>query len=295
MSIQNLITKVVMIMSISSFLFGSAGCDKAVNSVQHKSSDITSVSIAFSCMDRSISYHFLMHKEQDKWLFDTNCFTQNNKKETTLENCEVTNDEVEALLNIIERNDSIAYAAKYKKPLKPLFRVEDASSYNFSLKFSDGTQSTAYECQKDLEVFFYGLAEKYSKPTAQHKTSDINEIYISSTASDYGSSYNFTLYQNGGKWFFDAKCFIYETETDVDFEMREVSKQDVEEVLKIIEDGDLIAFAENYRAPEESEYKLLDETTYCFSLTFSDGTRYYTKNSQGNIEDFFYSLAKKIN
>ena len=67
------------------------------------------------------------------------------------------------LLDILERNDSIAYAENYKKPMDSPFEVMDETTYSFCLAFSDGEQYNTLDSQGELEKFFYRLAEQVNE------------------------------------------------------------------------------------------------------------------------------------
>lgn len=152
--------KAVAAVGILAVLSGLFGCNKEPKPAQHAMSEISAVSIACGHMDYSYGYYFWIHREQDKWLFDTRCFTHDHEVETEFENREVSSDDMDALFEILKRNDSITYAENYKKPIDSPFETMDKTTYNFCLNFSDGSQYTTCEWQKELEEFFYRLAEK---------------------------------------------------------------------------------------------------------------------------------------
>ncbi|MGN0601873.1 MAG: hypothetical protein ACI4I7_04105 [Oscillospiraceae bacterium] len=126
----------------------------------HDLSDITAVSLSCGHMDRSYGYYFLLHRDNEKWLFDAECFTHDHEEETVFENREVSDEDMDMLFEILKQNDSITYAENYKQPKKSPFIVLDETTYGFGLTFSDGEQYSTRDWQKDLEDFFYRLAEK---------------------------------------------------------------------------------------------------------------------------------------
>lgn len=132
---------------------------RAPQPAQHDLGEIREVSVSCNHMDRSYSYYFRLHREEGKWLFDATCFTHDHEQETVFENLEIGEQEIKALFEILERNDSIAYAENYKKPKKSDFVIMDETTYVFCLTFSDGRQYSTYDCQEELEQFFYRLAE----------------------------------------------------------------------------------------------------------------------------------------
>lgn len=150
--------KAVTVMGLLAVIAGLFGCNKAP---KHTLSEISEVSIACGHMDRSFGYLFWVHREQDKWLFDAECFTHDHMEETMFENREVSGKDMDTLFEILERSDSIAYAENYKKPKKLLpFEVMDETTYSFCLTFSDGSRYVTRDPQKELEEFFYRLAEQ---------------------------------------------------------------------------------------------------------------------------------------
>ena len=157
-----LFRKVVSVLGLIALFAGLFGCQKTPKPAQHIISEISAVSLSCGHMDHSYGYFFWVHQEQDKWLFNTECFTHDHEVETAFENREVSSEDMDALFDILERSDSITYAENYKKPKKiPFFEVLDETTYGFCLTFSDGSQYVTLDCQKELEEYFYRLAEKY--------------------------------------------------------------------------------------------------------------------------------------
>lgn len=151
--------KAVAAVGILAALSGLFGCSKSPKPAQHAISEISAVSLSCGHMDHSYGYYFWIHRENEKWLFDTECFTHEYESETIFENREVSGEDMDALFEILERSDSITYAENYKKPKDSPFKIMDETTYSFCLTFSDGTQYTTYDRQKELEQFFYCLAE----------------------------------------------------------------------------------------------------------------------------------------
>ncbi len=141
----------------------------------------------------------------------------------------------------------------------------------------------------------FGCA-KAPKPTpaAQHTASDISGVSIACTHMDFSYSYFFEIRREGETWLFDAECFTQDHTVPTSLENREVGKDEVDTLLGILNDNDLIAYAENSKKPREPLYEALDETTYTFSLTFSDGSQYQTSGWQQEPETFFYRLAESM-
>lgn len=287
-------TLITAIAAVLSMLCGLCGCKKEPKPAQHTLSDITSVSIFSGNMDRRYSYFFRIHKEEDKWLFDTECFTHDREEETAFENREIGSEYVDELLDILEKNDSIAYAENYKAPKSfPVFEAADESSCGFSLTFTDGSKYATEDTQSELEEFFYRLAESLDHLSAQHEASDITTVSLFCSHMDFNYCYSFYVYKEDDVWLFDASCFTNSFTDQTEFESRKILDEDVEAMLDIIEQNGMIVYAENYVKPEDSPYMIMDETKYSFGLRFSDGNSYMTSSAQGKLEDLFYSLAEK--
>lgn len=137
------------------------GCVRAPKTAKHNVSDITDVSISCNHMDYSYGYYFRIYHEQEKWLFDAECFTYDHSCQTSFESREVSNDDMDMLFEILKQNDSITYAENYKQPKKSPFIILDETTYSFCLTFSDGEQYLTRDPKNELEEFFYRLAEKY--------------------------------------------------------------------------------------------------------------------------------------
>ena len=110
-------------------------------------------------MDRRYGYSFWIRAQEGAWLFDAECFTHDREIETVFEKREVSSEDVDTLFAILEQSDSITYAENYKKPKASPFMIMDETTYSFCLTFSDGNQCVTYDAQKELEDFFYCLAE----------------------------------------------------------------------------------------------------------------------------------------
>lgn len=150
-------------MALFSLTCGLFGCQRSPEPAKHELSEIMSVSISYGNMDRSYGYSFRAHREENGWFFNAECFTHNYEVETVFEDRELDCEDAEALLEIMEQNESIAHVENYKAPKKLFFQVADEETYCFCLNFSDGSQYVTYDRQNDLETFFYRLAEKYDE------------------------------------------------------------------------------------------------------------------------------------
>lgn len=162
-----------MIMSILSAIVGIFGCNKAP---EHTANDIRSFSISCNHMDFSFAYFFDIKKSEDGWLFSTECFTDGKSQHTEFENCPVTNEEVENLLDIIREKDVIDSLRRYKEP-KLKFHALDETTYYSSIGFADGESIGAKTIVSgdDIESYFYRLAEKYADTKAESGETEINQ------------------------------------------------------------------------------------------------------------------------
>lgn len=156
--------KAVLFMTLFSTVFGLFGCKKAPDTAEHDVSEITGVSISCGNPDRNGEYSFNIQKKDDLWLFDTQCYDRNGEK-IEINGLEISENDVDEVLEILERNDSIVYAENYKKRKIASGRVADEITYGFCLTFADGKRYTTCDVQGDLEKMFYRFAEKYGETT----------------------------------------------------------------------------------------------------------------------------------
>lgn len=134
---------------------------------------------------------------------------------------------------------------------------------------------------------------KEPKP-ASHTIEEISAVSISCSHMDHSYGYSFWLRREENRWLFDASCFTHDYEEETVFENREADAGNIAALLGILDQRDSIAYAENYKKPRRSPFFVLDETTYVFCLTFSDGSRYVTYDPQNELEEFFYRLAGQV-
>ena len=147
------------VMSLLAFLAGLFGCTKAP---AHETSQLRAISISCGAMNYSYCYSFSLYRQEDQWLLEAECFTQEHEAETKISGKAVESGEIDTLLDILERNGTIEYAETYKEPEKT-YQVMDETVYSLSLTFEDdarysiGSIGTA---RPELEAFFYRLAEE---------------------------------------------------------------------------------------------------------------------------------------
>ena len=153
------IRRLAAVMSLFAFLAGLLGCTKEP---EYEVSQLRAIAISCSHMDRRYGYSFFLHQEEDQWLLDANCFTQDREVETEFSGKAVESGEIDTLLDILERNGTIEYAGSYREP-KRLFQALDDTVYGLSLTFADDARysvSSIGTAQPELEAFFYRLAEE---------------------------------------------------------------------------------------------------------------------------------------
>lgn len=160
------LVRAVAFMTVVPMLCGLFGCKKTSEYARYGISELTAVSAAYGCADRSAGYSFTVRLDDGVWLFDAECFVSD--AEVSVNGRELSAEEAEEMLRILRDNDSIAYAQRYKKP-SGVLGVSDGDAYSFALTFSDGKQYVTGDRQSGLEGLFYRLAEKY------RNTNQINE------------------------------------------------------------------------------------------------------------------------
>lgn len=103
--------------------------------------------------------------------------------------------------------------------------------------------------------------------------SDICEVSVTCGHMNRCYGYCFRIRRENGAWLFDAECFTHNREEETVFEDRAVNGGDIEELPGILERNDSIVYAENYKKPIKLPLRVLDDTSYNFSPTFSEGNR----------------------
>lgn len=136
--------------------------------------------------------------------------------------------------------------------------------------------------------------QKAPKP-AKHELSEITAVSISCGHMDRSYGYSFGAHKEENGWFLNAECFTHNHEVETVLENRELNGEDAETILEILKQNESIAYVENYKKSKILPFHVVDETTYSFCLTFSDGNQYVTCDRQDDLEDFFYRLAEKYN
>lgn len=160
------IGKAVVTVALLSLLAGLFGCNKAS---KYTVDDIRSVSISCGHMVYSHSYSFYLRKDENKWLLDAEFATDTEHPRVEYEECPVTEEDVKELLNIVREQEVIEKLRHYKKP-KIKVQVLDETTYYTSILFADKERlDAATLVSKDIEVYFYRLAEKYTDTISENK------------------------------------------------------------------------------------------------------------------------------
>lgn len=144
-----------------------------------------------------------------------------------------------------------------------------------------------------LLSFISGIFGCRGTKDPQHTTAEISGASISCGHMDRSFGYSFWVRADGDSLLLDADCYTHEREVETVLEAVEISESEFEELLKIVEDDGLIQYAENYKEPAKSPIIVMDETTYGFCLTFTDGKSFLTRDRQEKFESYFYTLAEK--
>lgn len=166
--------KAVMLLSLMVVLAGLFGCTAKPRDGEplHDISEVCMVYIGCGHMDYSCCYNFTLKRSTEEaieagadsgWYFEGGCFLRDEEERTDFEPTPVSSDSVAKLLDIIEENNTIAYAENYKAPRKPKIFALDETTYSFCIEFSDGQQYVICEMvpeQHEFEEYFYDLGKE---------------------------------------------------------------------------------------------------------------------------------------
>ncbi|MGN0735722.1 MAG: hypothetical protein ACI4LP_07950 [Anaerovoracaceae bacterium] len=169
--------KAVILLGLVTVLSGLLGCTANPRDAEpvHDVSEVSMVSIGCGHMDYSCCYNFMLKRstgeaaEAEKagadsgWYFEGGCFLRNEDQRTDFEPTPVSSESAAKLLDIIEANNTIAYAENYKAPKKLKIFALDETTYSFCIEFSDGQQYIISEMvpeQNELEKYFYDLGKE---------------------------------------------------------------------------------------------------------------------------------------
>ena len=166
--------KAVMLLALMTVLAGLIGCTAKPRDAEpvHDISEVCMVSMGCGHMDYSCCYNFMLKRSAEEageagqdsgWYFEGGCFLRDEEERTDFEPTPVSSDSAAKLLDIIEANNTIAYAENYKAPKKLEIFALDETTYSFCIKFSDGQQYIISEMvpeQNELEEYFYDLGKE---------------------------------------------------------------------------------------------------------------------------------------
>ena len=166
--------KAVMLLALMTVLAGLIGCTAKPRDAEpvHDISEVCMVSMGCGHMDYSCCYNFMLKRSAEEaeeagqdsgWYFEGGCFLRDEEERTDFEPTPVSSDSAAKLLDIIEANNTIAYAENYKAPKKLKIFALDETTYSFCIKFSDGQQYIISEMvpkQHELEEYFYDLGKE---------------------------------------------------------------------------------------------------------------------------------------
>ena len=178
--IKNLkLRKAVVLLGLMTVLAGLLGCTAKPRDAEpvHDVSEVCAVSIGCGHMDYSFCYNFMLKRSDEEagqagadsgWYFEGGCFLRDEYERTDFEPTPVSSESAAKLLDIIEANNTIAYAENYKAPKKLKVFALDETTYSFCIEFSDGQQYIISEMipeQNELEEYFYDLGKELKNGT----------------------------------------------------------------------------------------------------------------------------------
>ena len=127
----------------------------------------------------------------------------------------------------------------------------------------------------------------------KHSSGDVCGVSLSCGGMNFSENYNFGLREKNGEWLLSAEYVPQSREDTVCFEDVPVSQKDADEILRIIDEQRLVAFAENYCEKEE-KFFADDAESIVFSLKFKDGEAAFAKESpSAELKEKLCCLAEK--
>ncbi|MDO4379785.1 MAG: hypothetical protein Q4D20_02810 [Clostridia bacterium] len=122
--------------------------------------DITGVSLSRGHMCFDYCYSFYISRRNGKLLFSVLCFLKNTNGRISFEDVPVKEEVFSSLLDLISKTDLIEKAKNFKTQEQSL-EVLDEADYSLSIYFETGSVFAKIS-SKELEKFFFELAEKYT-------------------------------------------------------------------------------------------------------------------------------------
>ena len=151
-------------MAIISCVLSLFGCTQ--NPVK-PDSELTSISISQSHMDRTYCYSFGAYKKNDTYTLNARCMIEkgdNDYEDVELENISITKEEFKQFEELDKKYDFFSLR-KQNKIEKNIFFVVDETITNFSVSYGDESFSlyTSGDCYNEVHDCFVALAEKYNE------------------------------------------------------------------------------------------------------------------------------------
>lgn len=152
-----------LIMGILFCVLSLFGCTK--NPVK-PDSELTSISISQSHMDRTYCYNFRARLENNSYLLDAEClivdYENNDYREINFTDAEITEKEFKRFAEIDSKYDFYSHIKAERK--KNIFFACDETITNFSVNYGDEGIAVEEndECFNAVNELFFQLAEKYS-------------------------------------------------------------------------------------------------------------------------------------
>ena len=150
--------------------------------------------------------------------------------------------------------------------------------------------------------FFTHLSSNKKNKKIERIPENLIGVHISCNHMCYTSCYIFSLdKQEDQAWVFSAQCAIQSNDfTRIEIDNCCVEDSDIKALFEILKKKNdngktLLEFVRDYKSCKKCKFiKIYDETTYCYSFSYSDST--YDNASvepDKEIIQFFYRLADK--
>lgn len=152
-----------LIMGILFCVLSLFGCTK---NPAKPDSELTSISISQSHMDRTYCYNFRARLENNSYLLDAEClivdYENNDYIEINFTDAEITEKEFKRFAEIDSKYDFYSHIKAERK--KNIFFACDETITNFSVNYGDEGIAVEEngECFNAVNELFFQLAEKYS-------------------------------------------------------------------------------------------------------------------------------------
>ena len=271
-------------MSVLLLLLGCSGNNK------HTADNIVMIHTAYHGMERNPVYSFALLKKQENWLFSACCYVNGQSEYyTSFSSFPIPADDAEKFLEIIREEGEIKRLRKYRNPIR-IFHASDAPMRSSGITFSDGSSIDKESAFGDRALkYLYALADKYYEAA---ESIEVTTVSVNRRCMDYSSSYSFTLEKNENAWYFSFDAVIDGSGVHTEVERQMIDEHDAKEILRIIEEQQLVTMVRQYEEPPDDGILALDETLYGISFGFSDGSSINAPIYAGEeLREAFYTLA----